>query len=233
MKGKFLILLVLLWGAVELSAQTIVQQFTAISQGTTTSDMDLQQPTAKGSVLIAMPALLSPGLKVESVTDNAEGGSNTYKQVPGAASSCAGKSVDIWYCENCNPGVTELKFHISGDSRGSINAFVELSDMAVSRIADGGAHVTDGTANSSGVEVGPSLTTTGKDFIVGRFFPTAPLPNAVTPAGWTYNPSYIYMLDAPPGTYQPSLTGGKAGNGYCLGLAAFKTASPAGSPQTK
>jgi hypothetical protein len=234
MKGKFLILLLLLWGAVELSAQTIVQQFTALSQGTTSSDMDLQQPTAKGSVLIGMPALLTPGLKVLSVTDNAEGGSNTYKQVPGAASSCANKSADIWYCENCKPGVTELTFHISGDSRGSINAFVEVSDMAVSSVADGsGAHVSDGTATSAGLEVGPSITTTAKDFIIGRFFPTSPLPNGVSPAAWRYTPSYIYLLDAPPGTYQPSLTGGKAAGNFCIGVAAFKTSSPVAGSQSK
>jgi len=234
MKGKFLVLLLLLWGAVELSAQTIVQQFTAISQGTHTSDMDLQQPTAKGSVLIAMPALLTPGLKVLSVTDNAEGGSNTYKKVPGASSSCAKKSVDIWYCENCRPGVTELQFHIDGDSRGSINAFLEVSDMAVSLVADGsGVQVSDGTATSAGLEVGPSITTTAKDFIVGRFFPINPLPNGVSPAAWMYTPSYVYMLDAPPGKYQPTLTGGKAAANFCIGVAAFKTASPVTAPQPK
>lgn len=234
MKVKFLIPLLLLWGGVQLPAQTILQQFTAISQGTTTSDMDLQQPTAKGSVLIGMPALLSPGLKVLSVTDNADGGSNTYKEIPGATSSCANKSVSIWYCENCNPGVTELKFHISGNSMGSINAFVELSNMALSSVADGGgAHVADGTATSVGLEVGPSITTTAKDFIIARFFPPAPLAKGVTPASWTYTPSYVYLPDAPPGTYQPALTGGKAADNFCMGVAAFKTAPPAAASQPK
>ena len=234
MKEKFLILLLLLWGAVELSAQTIVQQFTTISQGTNVSDMDLNQPTGKGSVLIGMPAQLLPGIKVLSVTDNAPDGGNTYKQIPGAFSSCANKSVEIWYCENCNPGVTELKFHLSGWSGGSINAFVEVSNMALSSVADGGgAHVTDGTATSEGLEVGPNVTTTAKDFIIGRFFPTNPLPKGVTPAAWTYMPSYVYLQDAPPGTYQPTLTGGKAAGNFCIGVAAFRTASPVAGSQSK
>ena len=112
--GKKLLVFLLFCGGVELSAQTVVQQFVAVSAGAgTASDMDLPKPTGKGSVLIAMPVLLSPGVKVLSVTDNAPDGGNTYKQVPGASSSCAEKSLDIWYCENCNPGVTELKFHLS------------------------------------------------------------------------------------------------------------------------
>src|ERR1700682_6277863 len=126
MKEQLLILLLLLWGGLQLSAQTIVQQFVAISTGGEVSDMDLSQPTDKGSVLIAMPVLLSPGVKVLSVTDNAPDGGNTYKQVSGASSSCAKKSLDIWYCENCNPGVTELKFHLSDRVKASINAFLEV-----------------------------------------------------------------------------------------------------------
>jgi hypothetical protein len=225
MKEQLLILL-LLWGGLELSAQTIVQQFVAISTGGEVSDMDLNQATGKGRVLIAMPVLLSPGAKVLSVTDNAPDGGNTYKQIPGATASCVNKSVDIWYCENCNPGVTELKFHLSGQPKGSINAFLEVSDMALSSVVDGsGAHVSDGTATSGGLEVGPSITTTAKDFIIARYFPTAPLPTGVTPAAWTYTTSYVYALNAPSGTYQPTLTGGSAGGTFCMGMAAFKTAA--------
>jgi len=225
MKKKLLILL--LWGGVELSAQTIVQQFAAISAGAgTVSDMDLNQPTGKGSVLIAMPVLLSPGVKVLSVTDNAPDGGNTYKQVSGAISSCANKFLDIWYCESCNPGVTELKFHLSDHVKGSINAFLEVSNMVLSSVVDGsGAHVSDGTATGGGLEVGPSITTTAKDFIIARYFPTAPLPTGVTPAAWTYTTSYVYLLNAPSGTYQPTLTGASAGGSFCMGMAAFKTAA--------
>jgi hypothetical protein len=233
-KEKFLILVLLLWGGVALSAQTIVQQFRAISRGGETSDLDLEQPTGKGSVLIAMPVLLSPGPKVLSVTDNAEGGGNTYKQVPGVTSTCANRTVDIWYCENCNPGVTELKFHLSGPSQGSVNAFVEVSNMALSSVVDGnGVHVSDATATSAGLEVGPSITTTAKDFIIARYFPTEPIPTGITPAAWTYTTSYAYLLDAPPATYQPTLTGGKAAGNFCISMAAFKTAPPTADSQPK
>ena len=179
MKERFLILL-LLWGGVELSAQTIVQQFAAISKGSgLKSDMDIE-PTARGSTLIAMPAQLSPGVKVLSVTDNAPDGGNTYKQVAGARSSCPEGLLDIWYCENCNPGVTELKFHLSGDVKGSLNTFLEVSNMALSSVLDGsGVQVSNGTATSAGLEVGPSVTTTAKDFIIARYFSDPPLPEAV------------------------------------------------------
>jgi hypothetical protein len=177
-----------------------------------------------------MPTILSPGMKVLSVTDDAPDGGNTYKQVPGAFSSCANKAVDIWYCENCKPGVTELKFHITDDARGVISSFLEVSNMALSSVLDGsGAHVSDGTATSGGLQVGPSITTTAKDFIIARFFPAAPLPTGVTPVSWTYNPSYVYLLNAPPGTYQPTLTGGKAAGSFCMSMAAFKTRT-AGMP---
>ena len=79
-----------------------------------------------GSVLIAMPVQLSPDIKVISVTDNAPAGGNTYKQVVGATASCGKKSLEIWYCENCNPEVTELKFHLSGHVRASLNGFFEF-----------------------------------------------------------------------------------------------------------
>jgi hypothetical protein len=227
MKEKLIILL-LLWGGAELSAQTIVQQFTAVSSGAgTVSDMDLPQPTGKGSVLIAMPVLLMPDVKVVSVTDNAPDGGNTYKQIPGTVTSCAKQSLDIWYCENCNPGVTELKFHLSGHVKASLNAFLEVSNLALSTMVDGsGAHVKDGTATSGGLEVGPSITTTAKDFIIARYFATLPIPTGVTPAAWTRTPSYVYALDAPAGTYQPTLTGAKAGDNFCMGMAAFKIAAP-------
>jgi hypothetical protein len=230
---KRLLMLLLLCGGVQLSAQTILQQYVAISQGNDVSDMDLKDPTAKGSLLIAMPVQLLAGTKVLSVTDNAPDGGNTYKQIQGAISTCENKAVDIWYCENCNPGVTELKFHLSGRTKGAINAFMEISDMALSSAVDVSGHVTDGKASSAGVEAGPSIKTTAKDFIVARYFPTDPIPTGVTPAPWTYTTSYAYMVDAPPGTYQPTLTGGKAGTDYCISMAAFKIASPAASSQSK
>jgi len=231
---KKLLVFLLLWGGVAVSAQTIVQQFTAISSGAgTVSDLDLAEATGKGSVLIAMPVLLTPGVKVLSVTDNAPDGGNKYQQIPGAVSSCADKSLDIWYCENCNPGVTELKFHLSDHVRGSLNAFLEVSDLALTSVLDGsGAHVNDGTASSEGLEVGPRITTTAKDFVIARYFSTPPpLPSGVAPAAWTRAPSYVYELSAPPGTHQPTLTGGKAGDNFCIGMAAFKIAATVVSAQ--
>jgi hypothetical protein len=232
MRSRLLILL-LLWGGVELSAQTIVQEYAAISAGAgTVSDMDLTTPTGQGSVLIAMPVLLSPGIKVLSVTDNAPAGGNTYKQVSAANSSCGNQSLDIWYCEKCNPGVTELKFHLSAHVRASINGFLEVSNIALSSPVDGsGVHVSDGIATSGGLEVGPSIKTTAKDFIIARYFSGNPGPTGVTPAGWTFKTSYVYMLNAPAGTYQPTLTGGRAGGSFCMGMAAFKTAASVASPQ--
>jgi hypothetical protein len=228
MKKNLLILLLLWGGRVELSAQTIAQQFVAISSGAgTVSDMDLKEPTGRGSVLIAMPVLLSPDVKVLSVTDDAPAGGNTYKQVPGASSSCSGKSLTIWYCENCNPGVTELKFHLSGHVKASINAFLEVSDLALSSVLDGaGAQVSNGTAASGDTEVGPSITTTARDFVIARYFSTPPGPTGVTPATWTYATSYVYLRDAAAGTYQPTLTGGRAAGDFCMGIAAFKIAAP-------
>jgi hypothetical protein len=231
MKIKFLTLFVLL-GAVQLPAQTIVQEFFAIgSMPAPTADMDLPKPTAQGNVLIAMPGPTSNGVKVLSVTDNAPAGGNTYKQVPGAAGSCGKvQLVDIWYCENCNGGVTELKFHLSGGARASINAFLELSDMAHSSILDGtGAHVDDGTRTSAGLEVGPTLKTTATDFVVARYNSTRPIPTGVTPASWIYKTTHVYRLNAPAGNYQPTLTGGGTSGDFCMGMAAFKTAAHAAS----
>ena len=224
---KNLLVFLLLWGGVELSAQTVLQQFAAVSSGAgTVSDMDLPEPTAKGSVLIAMPLQISPDVKVLSVTDNAPTGGNTYKQIAGATSSCTKQSLEIWYCENCNPDVTELKFHLSGHVRASINGFMEVSGLALSSVVDGsGVHLSDGAATKAGLEVGPSITTTAKDFIVARYFSTPPLPTAVTPAAWKYTTSFVYDLNEPPGTYQPTLTGGKAASDFCMGMAAFKAAS--------
>jgi hypothetical protein len=231
-----LLLLLLLWGGFELSAQTIVQQFAAVSAGAgTVSDMDLPNPSLQGSVLITMPMLLTPGIKVVSVTDNSPDGGNTYKQIPGTISSCAKQSLDIWYCENCKGGVTELKFHLSGHVRASLNSFLEVSNMASSSVLDGsGAHVSDGTATSAGLEVGPSITTTAKDFVIARYFSATPLPTGVTPAAWKYTTSYVYALDALPGSYQPTLTGAKPAGSFCMGMAAFKTgASVAGAKAGK
>src|SRR5580658_9348752 len=110
MKNTLIVLTMLC--AARVSAQTVVQQFVAVSRGAgTVSDMDLQ-PTVEGSTLIAMPFELTPGIKVLSVTDNAPDGGNTYKEVSGSAASCQGQSLSLWYCEKCNSGVTELKFHL-------------------------------------------------------------------------------------------------------------------------
>jgi hypothetical protein len=226
--GKKLLVALLLLGGLDLSAQTVVQQFAAVSAGAgTVSDMDLVSPTLKGSVLIAMPVLLSPGVKVLSVTDNAPEGGNTYKEVPGASSSCPNGPLDIWYCENCHPGVTELKFHLSGHVKSSINSFLEVSNLALSSVLDGeGAQVSNGTATSAGLLVGPKIATTATDFVIARYSANPPIPTGVTPAPWVYKTSYAYVLDGPQGTYQPTLTGGKAGGNFCMSMAAFKTAAP-------
>jgi hypothetical protein len=229
MREKLLILLIFV-GGVELSAQTIVQQFAALSSGGggQVSDMDLNTPTGEGHVLIAMPELLSAGVKVVSVTDNAPGGGNTYKQVPGASSSCPNRLIDIWYCENCKSGVTELKFHLSGGVKGSINGFIELSNMPKSSVLDGsGVHLNDGTVTGGGLEVGPQIKTTARDFIVARYPLTVPGPGpqGVIPATWKFTTSYVYELNGPSGTYQPTLTGAKAAANFCMSLAAFKTAA--------
>jgi len=226
---KQLLMLFLLWGGIEISAQTVVQQFFAVSsQPNPVSDMDLHQPTGAGNVLIAMPRPMSPGVKVASVTDNAPGGGNTYKQVPGAASSCGAKVLlDIWYCENCKEGVTELKFHLSSGTRVSVNAFLEISGVPLSSVLDGsGVHVSDGTGTSAGLEVGPSITTKGTDFIVAFYYSGNPIPTGVVPDAWTYKTTYVYGLNQPPGTYQPKLTGAGAAGSYCMSMAAFKTAAP-------
>ncbi|MGC2540374.1 MAG: hypothetical protein WA372_04180, partial [Candidatus Sulfotelmatobacter sp.] len=56
-------------------------------------------------------------------------------------------------------------------------------------------------------------------------------PKGVIPAPWVFKPSYAYMADAPAGAYQPTLTGGKAGNTFCMSVAAFKIAGSA-QPQS-
>ncbi len=222
MKNKFLILLFLL-GTVELPAQTIVQEIFSVGGPSHVSDMDVPAPTSEGSILIAMPGPLSPGVKVLSINDNAPGGGNIYKQVPGAASSCGKAALDIWYCENCKAGVTELKYHFSGHVP-SINTFLEVSRLALSSPVDGsGVHVSDGTANNAGLEVGPSIQTTATDFVVARYFSTDPTPTGVTPAAWKYKSTYVYALDQPSGSHQPTLAGGSAAGNFCMSMAAFKT----------
>jgi hypothetical protein len=225
---KTLVTFILLCAAAELSAQTIIQQFAAISAGSgTVSDMDLPNPTAAGSMLIAMPMQLSPDVKILSITDNAPDGGNTYKPVPGATASCAKRTLEIWYCENCKAGVTELKFHLSDHVRASINGFMEVSGLALSSVLDGkGTSLNDGVANSAGALVGPSLKTAAKDFVIARYFSDPPIPTAVTPTLWTYKSSYVYGLNLPPGAYQPTLTGGKAAANFCMSMAAFKLAEP-------
>ncbi len=188
------------------------------------SDMDVRVPTSEGSILIAMPGPLSAGVKVLSITDNAPGGGNVYKQVPGAASSCGGKvSLDVWYCENCRGGVTELKYHFSGHVP-SINTFLEVSKLTSPAVVDGSAvHLSDGTAGKSS-EVGPSIKTTSNDFIIARYFSDDPAPTGVTPATWNFKTTYVYTNGAA-GTYQPVLTGSNDGSFFCMSMAAFKIAA--------
>ena len=216
-----------------LPAQTITQQFAAISAGAgQVSDMDLPNPTAEGSVLIAMPLQLSPDVRLVSITDNAPDGGNTYKAVPGATSFCAKQTLEIWYCEKCKAGVTELKFHLSGHVRASINGFMEVAGLAVPAVLDGnGIAMSDGIVSSAGSFTGPTLKTTARDFVIARYFADPPIPASVTPAVWTYKPSYAYGLNLAPGAYQPTFTGGKAGGGFCISMAAFKLAGP--SPAAK
>ncbi|HYW40751.1 MAG TPA: hypothetical protein VE957_21805 [Terriglobales bacterium] len=225
MKNTLIVLTILC--AAQVSAQTVVQQFVAISRGAgTVSDMDLE-PTAEGSTLIAMPFEFTPGVKVLSVTDNAPAGGNTYKEVPGSVASCAGALLDIWYCEKCNAGVTELKFQLSGNVLMSLNAFVEVSGLQMSSVLDGeGAHVTDGTRTSDGLEVGPKIKTSANDFIIARFSSAVPMPTAA-PAPWIFKPSYAYLLNGAPGAYTPTLTGGGTAGNYCMSVAAFKAAASA------
>jgi hypothetical protein len=222
---KMLIFLFLL-GSFSLQAQTIVQEHFAVGGVSHISDMDVPNPTSPGSTLIAMPGPMSPDVTVTSITDNAPAGGNIYKQVPGAASSCGRESLDIWYCEKCNPGVTELKYHFSGHVM-SVNAFLEVADLALTSPIDGnGVHVTNGTGSSTGVETGPAIKTTATDFIVGRYF-SAEAPTGVTPSPWTMRTTYVFATNAPTGAHQPTLTGAPASN-FCMSLAAFKTV-PAGA----
>ena len=222
------LMLLVLSTALDVSAQTVVQKFVALSSGAgSVSDLDLAQPTGEGSLLIAMPLLLTPDVKVESVTDNAPGGGNTYRQVPGSSSSCQKQSLDIWYCENCKPGAIELKFHHSGRVRASMNAFIEVSGMALSSVLDGmGAHVSDAAGTSDGLLHGPKISTTAKDFIVARYFAMPSLPEGVTPSSWTQTPAFVYGVDLPAGAYQPTLTGAPPSTNFCMSMAAFKLAEP-------
>lgn len=231
MKKTILILSLLLWGGVALSAQTIVQQLTSLSQGAHDSLMELKEPTSKGSLLIALSTIVSPGVRVLTVTDDAQGGSNVYKKIAGASSSCANKFIDIWYCENCKPGATVVTFHQT-EASASVISFLEVSNMASSSVLDGsGAQVSDGTATSAGLELGPSFKTTATDFIVSAYFPP---PSGLTSAAWKFSPSFAYAQNEPPGTYQPTLTGAKPNGNFCIGVAAFKTgAMGAGSGSSK
>jgi hypothetical protein len=219
---KKLLVLLLLLGGLELQAQTIVQEIFNVGGASHVSDMDVPKPTRPGSTLIAMPGPMSTSVKVMSITDNAPSGSNLYKQVPGAASSCGKQSLDVWYCEKCNPGVTELKYHFSGHVM-SVNTFLEVADLALSSPVDGsGANVTEGTGSSDGVEAGPAIKTTATDFIIARYA-SAAAPSAVTPAPWTLKSTYVYAANAAMGTHQPTLTGGGAAGNFCMSMAAFKT----------
>jgi hypothetical protein len=224
MRKKLLVFL-LLMGGVELSAQTIVQQFVSLTRAEALQPHIDILPTHAGSLIIVMPGPLNSGITVVSVEDNATTGSSTYKQVPGAASSSTGRNsaLDIWYCENCNAGATEIKINLSAPAKGSMNAFLEVSNMALSSALDGGGvNLSNGTGSSAGLEVGPSITSTAKDFVIARYVSTFTSPTGVTPAAWTYKSTYVYMLNGPAGTYQPTLTGASPGASFCMSMAAFK-----------
>jgi hypothetical protein len=227
MKAKLLVFLLLL-GGVELRGQTIVQQFVSLTRAQTLQPHIDISPTRAGSLIIVMPGPLSSDIKVVSVTDNATAGDKTYKQVDGAASSSTGmnSALDIWYCEKCKGGATEIKINLSAPAKGSMNAFLEVANMASSSALDGsGVNLTNGTGSSAGLEVGPSLTTTATDFIIARYVSTFTSPTGVTPAAWTYKSTYVYIPKAPAGTYQPTLTGASPAASFCMSMAAFKIAA--------
>jgi hypothetical protein len=140
--------------------------------------------------------------------------------------------MDIWYCENCKGGVTELKFHLSDHVRASLNTFIEVSGLETSSVVDGtGVHVSEGSAASDGSEPGPKIKTTGKAFVLARYFADMPLPAGVSPKEWNFTKSYTYTI-GPAGPYQPTLTGGKAASNYCVSMAAFK-AAPEAAPASQ
>lgn len=231
MKHISVALLLFLCIGIDTQAQTIVQQFSAVSSGAgQVSDMDLPDPTAQGSTLVAMPELLTPGIDVVSITDNAPDGGNTYKQVKGANSSCAKKALQIWYCENCKGGVTELKFHLSGHVISSINGFMEVANLAPASVLDATASLSDAKGSNDNLQVGPSIVTTATDFIVARYSFTS-RAKGVKPDSWTFKPSYVYGLNLPAGTYRPTLTGTAPGT-FCMSVAAFKISGsvPASQP---
>lgn len=229
---RALLLCALLWAS-QSPAQTVLQHFIAVSKGgIEVSDMDIGT-TSEGSVIIAMPLQLTPGVKVLSVTDNAPTGSNTYKRIAAATASCGNQAMEMWYCEKCSPGVTELKFHLSGIPRASLNALVEVSGLQLPAALDGeGTHLDDGTRTNKGEEAGPVIKTNAPDFIIARYNSDFPIPKVVADP-WQYRTSYVYIPNAPAGTYQPMLSGGEGKGGkFCMSAAAFKAAppAPAGTP---
>jgi hypothetical protein len=228
MKKNLLLLSLLLPASVASSAQTVLQQFTSLSQGSVhRSFIELKQPTRKGSVLIAIPMFVAPNIRVLKVSDDGPEGGSVYHKIEAAAASCANKFVDIWYCENCKAGVTEIKMELSDTAQG-LNSFLEVADLAPSAAIDGpGAHVSDGTATIAGQAPGASITTSAQDFVLAAYFPPAA---GITPASWAFTRSFAYLQSAPPGTYQPTLTGAKPGN-YCMAMAAFKAATTASAPK--
>ena len=86
--------------------------------------------------------------------------------------------------------------------------------------------MTDGTRTSAGLEVGPKIKTSASDFVVARFSSAMPAPTEVS-APWSFKPSYVYLLNAAPGTHQPTLSGKGTGGNYCMGIAGFKAAASA------
>ena len=87
-----------------------------------------------------------------------------------------------------------------------------------------GTHLDDGTRTDKGEEVGPVIKTTPSDFIIARYNSDFPIPKVVADP-WQYRTSYVYIHNAPAGTYQPMLSGGEGKSGkFCMSAAAFKAA---------
>ena len=111
------------------------------------------------------------------------------------SSSCPNKPIDIWYCENCKPGVTELKFHLSGGVKASINGVVRLSNLPSSSVIDGSSvDLNDGTVSSGGLEVGPQITTTATDCIVARYSYKRPRPWSGRSNSWNMEVLRLLMF---------------------------------------
>lgn len=97
----------------------------------TLGSVALTQASGTGNTLIAR-ALMSVGAAIETITDNATGGSNTYVQAPGVyinATDGFGGALDIWYAKNTRPGATTLTITYTGNPAGAITYVDEWADL--------------------------------------------------------------------------------------------------------